>query len=220
MAKEYQKFTLGKQVDKFSSNDAEEKKFDAEKFVWTCKIDNMNLEVALLGEYALADVSAAIKIAKSFGLSAAEITKGVTKIKPGEHRLQPIRGAGNALIIDDAYNGNPQGAAEAIKVLSRFTNRRKIYITPGLVETGGAVAQVHRQIGQSLAKVADVVILIKNSVTPWIEEGIKSVNEPTGTSTPKIVWFDTALEAHEALKNILQLGDVVLFQNDWGDQYW
>jgi hypothetical protein len=35
----------------------------------------------------------------------------------------------------------------------------------------------------------------------------------------QIIWFNSALEAHAGLKNILKPGDVVLFQNDWGDQY-
>ena len=123
----------------------------------------------------MGDVEAAIKIAESLGMSSEEILKGIANIKPVEHRLQPIKSAGGVLVIDDAYNGNPAGVAEAIKVLSRFENRRKLFITPGLVETGKATAEIHRKIGQQLAGVADVVILIKNSVTGVYRRGDKSV---------------------------------------------
>ena len=88
--------------------------------------------------------------------------------------MQPIRSAGNVLIIDDAYNGNPAGVSEAINVLSRFENRRKVFITPGLVEMGKASTEVHQEIGKQLAGAADLVVLIKNSVTGFIEEGINS----------------------------------------------
>jgi UDP-N-acetylmuramyl pentapeptide synthase len=37
--------------------------------------------------------------------------------------------------------------------------------------------------------------------------------------TPSTIWFDTVQEAHASLDKILKPGDVVLFQNDWGDSY-
>jgi UDP-N-acetylmuramyl pentapeptide synthase len=62
-----------------------------------------------------------------------------------------------------------------------------------------------------------VVILIKNSVAEYIELGIK--NNEIGRKKPEIVLFNSAQEAHAGLKDILKPGDVILFQNDWGDQY-
>jgi UDP-N-acetylmuramoyl-tripeptide--D-alanyl-D-alanine ligase len=215
------------------------KVFNTEKLCWEAKFDDIGAtEVWLLGEYVLADVDAAIKIAKNFGVSNDDIKKGIAKILPVEHRLQPIRSANDILVIDDSYNGNPDGVTEAIKVLSRFTNRRKIYITPGLVEMGKASEEIHKKIGQQLVGVVDIVILIKNSVTPWIAEGIKSTviaRSAEGAAilhqekiasdalamigTPSTIWFDTVQEAHASLDKILKPGDVVLFQNDWGDSY-
>ena len=109
-------------------------------------------------------------------MNTEEIKNGITKIKPVEHRLQPIKSAGNILIIDDSYNSSPAAAKEAVEVLARFKNKRKLYITPGMVEMGNRAKEAHREIGQQLLGAADVVILIKNSVTPYIEEGIVSVS--------------------------------------------
>jgi UDP-N-acetylmuramoyl-tripeptide--D-alanyl-D-alanine ligase len=246
----YKKFVWpDHRVQEFRIKNLELRIFDVEKLVWKVKSSEFGeVEINLLGEYALGDVDAAVKIGRSLGMSGEEIKRGIANIKPVEHRLQPIKSAGDVLVIDDAYNGNPDGVAEAIKVLSRFTNRRKIYITPGLVEMGKSSADIHRAIGRQLAEVADVVILVKNSVTPWIEEGITTtpsrqggtpllfqegttaaaVSPPKvggvprvagGGGIPKIIWFNSALKAHAGLKNILKPGDVILFQNDWGDQY-
>jgi UDP-N-acetylmuramoyl-tripeptide--D-alanyl-D-alanine ligase len=202
-------------VEKFQISNFKSQMFSTEKLCWEAEIEKLGkFEINLLGEYALGDVSAAIKIAQGFGMNEEEIKKGIAKIKPVEHRLQPIKSAGGVLVIDDAYNGNPAGVAEAIKVLSRFQNRRKLFITPGLVETGKATADIHREIGKQLAEVADVVILIKNSVTPFIDEGLKMKDK-----APEVIWFETAQEAHASLAKILKPGDVIVFQNDWGDQY-
>jgi hypothetical protein len=58
------------------------------------------------------------------------------------------------------------------------------------------------------------VILIKNSVTPFIEQGLQEEKY-----AGKILWFDDALLAFAALPHLTAKGDVVLLQNDWPDQY-
>jgi UDP-N-acetylmuramoyl-tripeptide--D-alanyl-D-alanine ligase len=172
----YKKFVWSDhRVQEFRIKNLELRIFDTEKLCWNFEIDGVGkAEVNLLGEYALGDVDAAVKIGKSLGMSNEQIIAGIKNIKPVEHRLQPMPSTANVLVIDDSYNGNPDGAAEAIKVLARFINRRKLYITPGLVEMGKNSAEIHRAIGKQLAGVADVVILIKNSVTGYIAEGIKT----------------------------------------------
>lgn len=206
-------------VEKFQISNFKFQRFNAEELFWTGNHPEAGeIKIHLLGEYALGYADATIQVAKSFAISWEEVRKALEKVEPVEHRLQPIRSAGNLLIIDDAYNGNPEGAAEAIKVLSRFQNNRKVYITPGLVEMGKASEKVHVKIGEQLAGVADVVVLIKNSVTPYIELGIKNY-ELRGKTNSEIVWFNTAQEAHSKLNTILKPGDVVVFQNDWGDNY-
>ena len=173
------------------------------------------LTTPLLGGYAPATLMGAVCVAETLGMTRAEITHGVAMARPVAHRLQPFNAASGILVIDDSYNGNPDGAREAVRVLARFKNKRKIYVTPGLVEMGLRNAEIHRAIGTDLASVADIVILIKNSATGSIAEGLKS-----GDFKDKdILWFDTATEAHAALPAILKSGDVVLFQNDWPDNY-
>ncbi len=191
--------------------------FNSDKLSWQAEFKDLgDVEVNLLGEYAVKDVEAAIIIAKYLNMENEDIKKGIEKIKPVPHRLQPIQSPEDVLVIDDAYNGNSDGAREAIKVLAKFKDRRKIYITPGLVESGKKSQDIHREIGKRLAGKVDVVILIRNSVTQDIESGIKNYESRT---KPKIIWFETAHQAHSSLKSILQPRDVVLFQNDWGDQY-
>lgn len=212
------KFVLPKQkLEYFKQENIKSKNFDVEQLQWEAELDGVGkINVKLLGEYALGDVEAAAIVGKYLGMPTDKMKIGIEKIAAVEHRLQPIKSAGNVLVIDDSYNGNPDGVREAVQVLSRFTDRRKIFITPGLVEMGEAAEEVHRGIGEELAGVADVVILVRNSVTKYIEEGIRQ--QATG-NRPQVIWFETAPEAHENLKNILKPGDVILFQNDWGDQY-
>ena len=174
-----------------------------------------HLTTPLLGDYAPATIMGAICVAEALGMTRAEITHGVVMTRSIAHRLEPFSTANGVLVIDDSYNGNPDGAREAIRVLARFKNRRKLYITPGLVEMGKMSAEIHRTIGRKLATVADIVILIKNSATAYIAEGLASAN----FKKQNIMWFASAHEAHAALPAILKSEDIVLFQNDWPDNY-
>lgn len=191
-------------------------RFDRQRLGWNVILEEIGETfISLLGGYAPAYAQAAAIVGRYWKMHDVEIKRGIEKIHPVEHRLQPLDSAGNVLVIDDSYNSNPNGAAEAVEVLSQFSDRRKIYITPGMVEMGKRTAQLHQALGRRLAKAADVVILIKNSVTPFIAEGLGEA----GFKKDSIVWFESAQEAHSALKSILRSGDVILFQNDWGDQY-
>jgi len=170
----------------------------------------------VLGQYNLDKIDGVIYLAKKLGLTAQEIERGLKKIKTPAHRLQPILNhEKNILVIDDSYNGNPDGVEEAIKTLVLFKKRRKIFITPGLVEIGNKSRDVHQRIGKRLNDVVDLVILVKNSVTPDIEEGLINA----GFNKNNIIWFDSMMEAQNNLGSILRSGDVVLFQNDWPDNY-
>ncbi|PIT94169.1 hypothetical protein COU00_00645 [Candidatus Falkowbacteria bacterium CG10_big_fil_rev_8_21_14_0_10_43_11] len=173
------------------------------------------IKTPFLGEYIFGDIIAGIIIARELGLTVEQIRRGISRLKPIEHRLQSIKGKNDVLVIDDSYNGNSNGVKEAIKTLANFKNRRKIYITPGLVETGGKIKEAHYNIGKQLSKVADKVILIKNSATPHIEQGLLE----NGFDKKNIICFDGAASAHAGIKNITKAGDVVLFQNDWPDNY-
>lgn len=222
VSKKYKEFSGGHKVKFYSVSKKEAdinitaKNFDAEKLSWEFEIPKIGKASAyVLGEYFLGDITAAIIVAEELGLKSSEIRKGIENIKPVEHRLQPIPGKGNVLVIDDSYNGNSAGVKEAIAVLSRFKDRRKIYLTPGIVETGVMNEKVHTEIGKDLSKVADVVILIKNSATPHIGRALIE----NGFKRENIILFKTAPEAHAALGTILKPNDVILFQNDWGDQY-
>lgn len=173
------------------------------------------IKAPFLGEYIAGIIGGATLIARELGMSREEIRRGIASLSPIPHRLQAIKKSGNILVIDDSYNGNPDGAKEAIRTLCRFKGRRTVYITPGLVEMGMASGAVHREIGRHLAKAADRVVLIKNSVTPFITEGLRE----NGFPEEHIIWFDTAPEAYKKMPEIIKSGDVVLFQNDWPENY-
>lgn len=206
----YKKFIARQEIYLYQAKGKIEFNEDAPGFIY------QKIFFPVLGQYNLDKIDGVIYLVKKLGLTTKEIENGLKKVKTPAHRLQPVfNREKNILAIDDSYNGNPDGVEEAIKTLSLFKKRRKIFVTPGLVEIGDKSREVHQRIGQRLNDVADLVILVKNSATPDIEEGLIKA----GFNQKNILWFDSMMEAQNNLANILKSGDVVLFQNDWPDNY-
>ena len=175
----------------------------------------MSLKIPLLGDYALATVSGAVLLAQHLGMTNEEISRALLMLRPVEHRLQPIVLPNDILIIDDSYNGNPDGARSAMHLLGKFAKRRKIYLTPGLVELGDKSEEIHKALGRELAEVADMVLLIRTEGAEFLERGLLENN----FNKKAIWWFGSAKEAHAALPNLLVSNDVIVFQNDLPDNY-
>lgn len=169
----------------------------------------------LLGLHQVGPLAASADIAFSLGISIEEVEVGIRKTKPFAHRLEPKELGSGVVMLDDSYNGNPDGVRAVIEFFASIDAKRKFYVTPGLVEMGQRKEAVHKEIGKRLAGAGiDKVILIRNSVTTFIEEGLKEAG-----FEGELLFFDEAVSAYDALPNLTVEGDAILLQNDWPDQY-
>lgn len=176
--------------------------------------EKIRIKTGLLGEHLVGVLSTAAVIAKNSGLSNKQIQDGFLKVVPYEHRMQPYH-LGGAWIIDDSYNGNLEGIKAGTKLLGRLDAKRKIYVTPGLVDQGERTQQIHREVGRLIAGARpDIVVLMKNSVTNSIQEGLK--DESFGGD---VMLKDDPLAFYQNLDQFVAAGDIVLLQNDWTDNY-
>jgi UDP-N-acetylmuramoyl-tripeptide--D-alanyl-D-alanine ligase len=175
---------------------------------------SFRLTSSLLGIHQVGPLACAAAIADRLGLTKEQIEKGVAKIEPFEHRMQPRQAAG-AWIIDDTYNGNIEGVLAGLKLLKDLPAKRKIYVTPGLVDQGNESSKVHHQLGKAIAEASpDMVILMRHSVTDDIIEGIKA-----GNFNGELIIEEDPLNFYTHLDQFLAAGDLILLQNDWPDNY-
>jgi UDP-N-acetylmuramoyl-tripeptide--D-alanyl-D-alanine ligase len=177
-------------------------------------LDGVSVHSKLLGRHNIGIVAAAVDVAKSRGLTDSEIEKNFEDLEPFEHRMQP-RIINGAIIIDDTYNGNFEGIKAGLRLLAEIPAKRKIYVTPGLVEQGSETEAIHNKIGKLLAK-SDIneVVLMQNSVTDFIKSGLKSAG-----FRGKLTTIDDPLFFYNNLTSFTAVGDLVLMQNDWTDNY-
>ena len=106
---------------------------EGSEFIAVTKNGEIKCVSKLLGEHNIQNILGCIAIAVHLGLTNEQISSGVAKIKPIEHRLQILPNTNGITVIDDAFNSNPVGSKMALDVIKGFEGR-KIIITPGMVE--------------------------------------------------------------------------------------
>lgn len=217
MMKEYipkdaQIFTVGSTMDWQTKNieiSVNETLFDLVSGTKKVKVKS-----ALLGQHQIALLSCVAILGLKLGLNIKEIEAGLAKTKPFEHRMQP-RLVQGAWLIDDTYNGNLEGLQAGLRLLSELPAKRKWYVTPGLVDQGSETERVHQELGRSIAKAQpDIVVLMENSVRPIIQ---KSMQDNGFSGELRVE--QNPLGFYTDIEHLVAVGDIVLMQNDWTDNY-
>lgn len=174
----------------------------------------IKVESGLIGRHQVGPLALAASLADKLGLTNRQIETGLTKTVPFEHRMQPRKASGG-WIIDDTYNGNLEGVLAGLELLETIKARRKIYVTPGLVDQGDETKRVHREIGVAVAKSNPAkVVLMKNSTTEYIKGGLIA-SDYEGSIEVR----DDPLNFYSNIEHYIAAGDVWLLQNDWPDNY-
>jgi UDP-N-acetylmuramoyl-tripeptide--D-alanyl-D-alanine ligase len=169
----------------------------------------------LLARHNATNVLAAMGVGLSCGLELGYMAAAIRQFRPPEHRLAPMQAANGVTVLDDAYNANPEGIIGAIEVLGRYAPRRRILVTPGLIEMGKEKAAYHARIGKAAAANADVAFLVGPKQTADIKAAMVEASFPG----PSLHVVRGLGEARETLAKIGAPGDVILYANDLPDQF-
>ena len=196
---------------------AEDITYSADGLTVTIRHKNGSFRVSskLLGQHNALNITAAAAVALELGMTPDEIAFAVSKLKPIEHRLELKPYIGGSTLIDDAYNSNPEGCLEAVRVLGYFNGMKKIIVTPGLVELGDKEYECNKALGKEAAKHCDTIILVgKNRSIPLAN----GVNEQ-GFNQENLYVVSSFKEAMELFSPMCDKDTVILFENDLPDNY-
>lgn len=186
------------------------------QFMVHCKTGKtITVKTKLLGRHNIDNIVGAIAVADTLGLSEEEIIAGVRFLKPVPHRLELLSKPDGSLIIDDAYNSNSQGAKRALEVLASFEGRKKILVTPGIVDLGEEAEKYNQILGEQATKAADYIILVGQRQAEPILKGIKQTNYPED----KVYIAKDLKDALDKMQEIADSNTVTLLENDLPDNY-
>ncbi len=160
------------------------------------------------------NLACAVAVALLLGVERDALGGRLAGLPAVDHRLQAGRAGSGAVVLDDTYNANPSGAAEALAALAASgAPGRRVVVTPGMVELGPRQDEENRRFGQAIAGVATDVIVVGRTNRAALLAG---VGAPAGVEVRAVRRRDEAVgwvRAH------LGADDAVLYENDLPDHY-
>ena len=191
-------------LDRFGSN-----------FTVTLKDKKIELTTRLLGMHSIINIACAVAIACDLGVSENDIKFAVASLKPYEHRLELKTSVNSSLMIDDAYNSNPEGCLEAVRVLSSFKGMKKVIITPGLIELGDKEYEANFNLGLEAAKYCDIIILVGVNRSKPMADAVNT----TDFNKDSLFVAKSFFEAMDIYSRFADNNTVLLIENDLPDNY-
>ena len=139
-----------------------------------------DLCIPALGDHMIYPTLMAVAAGERFGMTEAEIIRGVENFLPTKMRMNVLRLPGDVVVLNDAYNANPQSMRAAAAVLGAAKGRRKVAVVGDMLELGENSDVFHRMVGYSFAEAGvDCLIaagpLAKELASGAEESGVKEV---------------------------------------------
>lgn len=177
---------------------------------------DIHVKTRLRGSHAIRNILICAACARRLGLTDEEIAHGIYMIAAVKNRFKIEKDKDGVFIINNGFNSNPVSSRETLFELSKQDyNGRKIIITPGFVELGRDEKDFHREFGENISRVADIVLLVGPRHTRAVYMGL----EASGFDMNNVFVFDTLKNANAYLAKIKQEGDYVLYENDFTESY-
>ena len=172
-----------------------------------------------------ANLAIAIAVALELKVDPDVVAARLLELPPVDHRLQAVRSASGAMILDDTYNSNPAGASAALRALASAgpdvasagpdNSRRAVVVTPGMVELGPRQFEENREFGAAVASTATDLLIVGRTNRRALLAGASSVDG----SKVQATLVPNRQQAVDWVRRHLAPGDVVLYENDLPDHY-
>ncbi len=109
------------------------------------------IETALVGDYNLPNVLAAVTIGRHFNVPTEVIKTSLKGYTPSNSRSQLVQKGSNKIILD-AYNANPSSMKAAIENFAKAKGNAKILVLGAMAEVGENSIEEHQEIVKEINK--------------------------------------------------------------------
>ena len=141
-------------------------------------------------------------------LTDKEIQKGITSFELTKKRMEIIKLENDIVLINDSYNASFDSMKAAIEYLSNTNSKRKIAVLGDMFELGEFSEELHRKVGEEVAKnKIDLLFAIGENSKAIAEEA-----ENKGMKKDKIKYFNNKQELLDIIINTMKKGDSILFK--------
>ncbi|MBB5832001.1 UDP-N-acetylmuramoyl-tripeptide--D-alanyl-D-alanine ligase [Brachybacterium aquaticum] len=164
----------------------------------------------LLGEHQAANVLAALTGALVAGVAPAAAAAALEGATLASGQRMQVRRAGGALVIDDAYNANPDSMKQALKTLAHLgRTHRTIAVLGEMLELGPDSVRLHDEIGRLAVRLNISQLYVVGDGAAPIHHGASLEGSFGGESE----YLDSVDEAIAVLERTVRPGDAVLLKS-------
>ena len=160
--------------------------------------------IPALGSHMIYPTLMAAAVAEALGMAPDEIIRGIGAFLPTKMRMNIVRCKGDIVILNDAYNANPQSMRAAAAVLGDAQGRRKVAVVGDMKELGPGSEQFHRAVGGYFAQAGTDRLIAVGDLARFMAEGARDAG------LGQADWFPTLDAARNALSREVRAGVTIL----------
>ncbi|HEY5319991.1 MAG TPA: UDP-N-acetylmuramoyl-tripeptide--D-alanyl-D-alanine ligase [Galbitalea sp.] len=172
----------------------------------------MPVQLRILGEHHVSNALAALAVARELGVDLAEAVVAIEAVPRAERwRMELLRPASGAIVINDAYNASPDSMAAALKTLAQIATppARSIAVLGEMAELGEYSQEEHDRIGRLAVRLNVKKLIV-------VGHGARHIHNAAGLEGSwdgESVLVDTPEQAYDLLREDLGAGDIVLVKS-------
>jgi len=165
--------------------------------------------LTLHGGHHVANALAAAAVATELGMDVQAVADALTAATArSKKRMELHERPDGVLVVNDAYNANPDSTRAALAALAHLTSggRRGIAVLGYMAELGDIATESHAEAGRLAAQAGAAVIVAVGAEAAPVLDGARETDGWQGEAVAAV----DPKAAIEELRNRLRPGDVVL----------
>jgi UDP-N-acetylmuramoyl-tripeptide--D-alanyl-D-alanine ligase len=173
-------------------------------------VGEVDVSLSLHGAHHVSNALAAAAVALELGLDLTSVAAALARTEAvSRWRMQVSERADGLIVINDAYNANPESMGAALAALAAIGSggHRRMHAVLGVMaELGPAAAKAHRELGAAAALIGVHQLVVVGAAAQEIAEGAIEA----GLDPARVNVVDGVADAVAILEKDLGHGDVVL----------
>jgi UDP-N-acetylmuramoyl-tripeptide--D-alanyl-D-alanine ligase len=178
-------------------------------FVLSADDDRETVELGVPGEHMISNALAAAAVGRWAGLTVAECAAALKGAAISRWRMETFTTEAGVVVINDAYNANPESMAAALKAARRIASGARLTAVLGhMAELGPVSFEEHERLGELVVRIG-----VERLVTVGEEaRAIARAAMREGQLPDDVASYDEPVEAGADVRAWARPGDVVLLK--------
>ena len=167
------------------------------------------VELAVAGEHMVPNALAAAACGLELGLTAAECAAALKGARIAAWRMETFTTADGVVVVNDAYNANPESMSAALKTSRWMARRGRLAAVLGyMAELGPITFEEHERLGELVVRIGvDRLITVGEPARAIARAAIREGQLPHDVAS-----YDEPAEAANDARAWARSGDVILLK--------